>query len=518
MVKALGIQHVYEVSFGVDIIASKYQTLFNNFRGRYYITSTDPVVVNYVEKYHPNLLHNLTPFVSPMIAMTKVVRNIHEQKTQVIYIGPNIASKDEALNSEEDGKVNCVLTFPELRTLFNEYEINEDKVDYSEFDNPLGFKGSLFPIRNGLIQAADIDENLLISHVICIEGQKNMIESIQEFESNVKVIHRHLHVTYGNYLAGPGITSKGNRLFKEYQVIKYANKRISNFFRAEWYEDLEKFGQLNYSRTYKANDQRLPEPSSDKVKEALKILEKQPDDTVNCNQCGYNSCRDFAVDMAKGIVVPEMCHTYAIQHTKTFNETLRELNEKLAITRKALEETEKKVKTEHYTATQASELTNAMLNKLRAGIVIVDYKMKIVKANDTFCRILGEEALEIAEVIPGLEGADLKKLLPSDILNLFSYVLSNSDEIDTRDVIHNNRILNVSIFPIIENQIAGGILRDMQAPEVQKAEVIKRVSEVIDKNLEMVQQIGFLLGEGASDIEKMLNSVISFYQQKKDKN
>jgi iron only hydrogenase large subunit-like protein len=516
MVKALGVQYVYEVSFGVDIIANKYQSLFNNFKGRYYITSSDPVVVNYIEKYHPNLLNNLTPFVSPMIAMTKVVREIHKQRIQIIYVGPNIASKEEAIHTLDDGKVNCVITFPELRTLFSEYDINEDKVDYSEFDNPLGFKGSLFPIRNGLIQAADIDENLLTTHVHSVEGKNAMIESIKEFENNVKVIHRHLHITYGSYLSGPGISNKGNLLFKEYQVIKYANKRISNFFRSEWYHDLEKFGQLNYSRTFKANDQRLPEPSPKKVKEALDILEKQPDDNTNCNQCGYNSCHDFAVDMAKGIVVPEMCSTYAIRHTKTFNETLKELNEKLAITRKALEETEKKVKTEHHTATQASELTNAMLNKLRAGIVIVDYQMKIVKANDTFCNILGEEAQTIAEVIPGLEGADLKKLLPSEILNLFSYVMSNSEEIDTRDVIYNSRILNVSIFPIIENQITGGIVRDMQAPEVQKAEVIKRVSEVIDKNLEMVQQIGFLMGEGASDIEKMLNSIISFYQQKKN--
>lgn len=517
MIKALGFQHVYEVSFGVDIIAHKYQNLFNNFRGRYYITSTDPVVVNFIEKYHPSLVNNLTPYVSPMIAMTKVVRQIHGPKIQVIYIGPNLASKDEGLRYDDDGRVNSVLTFPELRLLFNEYEINEDKVDFSEFDYPLGFKGSLFPIRNGLVQAADIDENLLTSHVICVEGSKAMIESIEEFENNVKVIHRHLHVTYGNYLSGPGITSKGNRLFKEYQVIKYANKRISNFFRAEWYQDLEKFGRLDFSRAFKPDDQSLPEPPPEKIKEALEILQKKPDDNENCKQCGYNSCRDFAVDMAKGIVVPEMCSTYAIHHTKTFHETLKELNEKLAITRKALEDTEKKVKSEHNTATQASELTNAMLNKLRAGIVIVDYKMKIVKANDTFCKILGEEALEIAEVIPGLEGADLKKLLPSEILNLFSYVISNSEEIDSRDVIHDNRILNVSIFPIIEHQIAGGIVRDMQAPEVQKAEVIKRVSEVIDKNLEMVQQIGFLLGEGASDIEKMLNSVINFYEQKKNK-
>ena len=56
----------------------------------------------------------------------------------------------------------------------------------------------------------------------------------------------------------------------------------------------------------------------------------------------------------------------------------------------------------------------------------------------------------------------------------------------------------------------------MKAPEVQRAEVIRRVSDVVDKNLEMVQKIGFLLGEGASDIERMLNSIIQFYQRDKE--
>ena len=60
--------------------------------------------------------------------------------------------------------------------------------------------------------------------------------------------------------------------------------------------------------------------------------------------------------------------------------------------------------------------------------------------------------------------------------------------------------------------MAGGIIRDMRAPEVQKAEVINRITEVIDRNLEMVQKIGFLLGEGATDNEHMLNSIIEFYK------
>lgn len=516
MIKSLGIHNVYEISFGVDLIALRYSTFFADFKGRFYITSCDPIVVNFIEKYHPNLINNLAPFVSPMVAMAKVLRMKHEDNLQIIYVGPNIASKDEILLDNEDGKIDCSLTFLELRKLFEEYNIDENTVDFSDFEEPIGFKGSLFPIRNGLIQAADIDENLLTTNVICVEGKKGMLESIDEFENNVKVIHRHLHVMFGSTLSGPGLTNKGNSLLKEHLVVKYANKRIANFFRAEWYNDLERYGVIDFKRTYKTNDQRIPEPPIQKVRAALKVLGKQADEAVNCNQCGYGSCREFAVDMAKGIVIPDMCSTYAIKHTKTFNETLKELNEKLAHTRKELKEAKEKVKSEHNTAYQASELTNAMFNKLRAGVVIVDYKLNIVKANDAFCKIIGEEAEEISEVIPGLEGADLKKFVPADISNLFSYVISNSETIESRDVKHNEGLLNLSIFPIINNQIAGGIIRDMQAPEVQKAEVISRVSEVIDKNLEMVQQIGFLLGEGASDIEKMLNSVINFYEQNKN--
>jgi iron only hydrogenase large subunit-like protein len=515
MIKSLGINYVYEVSFGVDLIANKYLNFFNDFKGRFYITSCDPVVVNFIEKYHPNLVNNLTPFVSPMIAMAKVVHKKHDQNIKVIYIGPNIASKDEALLYDGDAKIDCSLTFPELRELFKAYEINENTVDFSEFDPPFGFKGSLFPVRNGLIQAADIEENLLTTNVMCVEGMQPIIESIEEFENNVKIIHRHLHLMSGNMISGPGISNKGNRLFKEFLVIKFANKRIQNFFRAEWYRDLEEFAVIDFRRSFETNDQRLPDPSDEKISEALNILEKHTSDSSNCNQCGYKSCRDFAIDMAKGIVIPEMCATYAIRHTKTFNETLKELNEKLAKTRSELRESQAKVKVEHDSAIQASELTNAMLNKLRAGIVIVDYKLKIVKANEPFCKIIGEEAEEISEVIPGLAGADLKKFVSPEVYNLFSYVISNNETIDSRDVVHKDSFLNLSIFPIINNQIAGGIVRDMKAPEVQKAEVIRRVSEVIDKNLEMVQQIGFLLGEGASDIEKMLNSVIKFYGQDK---
>lgn len=517
MIKSLGIDHVNEVSFAVDLLAYKYLRLYDDFKGRYYISSCDPVVVSFIEKYHPALINNLAPYVPPMIAMAKVVRVLYGQDIKVVYIGPDIASKDVAPKFQDDAAVNVVLTFPELRQLFTEFNIDENLLEFSEFDPPIGYKGGLYPLKNGFIQAADIDENLLTSNVISVEGKKQMLESINEFENNVKIIHRHLHVSYGNSLQGPGITNKGNKLLKEHQVIKYANKRLTNFFKAEWYDSLMKYMDLDFSREFMTDDQRLPDPPKTKVAEALKIMNWKENRHTDCSQCGYASCRDFALDMAKGIVIPEMCPTFAIRNSKYFSETLKELNEKLAKTRQVLKETEDKVQSEHNSAQQASELTDAMLEKLRAGIVFVDFKMKIVKANNTFCTIMGEEAEEINEVIPGLSGAALNKFFPEEICNLFSYVVTNSESIDGRDVRHGENLLNLSIFPIRENQVAGAIVRDMSAPEVQKAEVIQRVSDVIDKNLEMVQKIGFLLGEGASDVEKMLNSIIEIYGEQNKK-
>lgn len=512
MIKALGVQNVNEVSFAVDLLAYKYLSLLNDFKGRYYIASIDPVVVAYIEKYHPNIISNLAPLVSPMIAQAKVMRKIHGPDVRIIYIGPEIATKDEALKFDHDGKVDVVITFGELRQLFQEYNIDESNYEFSPIDGPLSYKGSLYPLRNGFAQAADMDENLLTASMFSIEGKMEMINAVNEFENNITTIQRHFCISFGNGLEGPGITKRGNRFYKEYQVIKYANKRLQNFFRVEWYENLQRFMDLDLSRSFTPDDQRLPNPSPEKVSEILAELGKSESDMMGCLECGYANCAEFARDIANGLTTPEMCFSYAIKSSSLHEESLHELNEKLAQARKALKESEEKTKHEKETALQASEFTNAMLEKLRAGVVIFDNMLKVVKANSTFTAILGVEAEQINEVVPGLAGADLNRLMPGNFVTLFSYVLTDNESIENRDIRLGDNLLNVSIFPIVKGKVAGGIIRDMRAPEVQRAEVINRITEVIDRNLEMVQKIGFLLGEGATDIEHMLNSIIEFYK------
>jgi hypothetical protein len=123
----------------------------------------------------------------------------------------------------------------------------------------------------------------------------------------------------------------------------------------------------------------------------------------------------------------------------------------------------------------------------------------------------------ISDVIPGLSGADFKTLVPFGVYNMFSFVLKEDEPVVSKDIHIEEKMLNISIFPIRKNKICGAILRDLYSPEVQGEEVTSRVSEVIEKNLEMVQKIGFLLGEGASETEQMLNSIIESYKTKRGK-
>lgn len=517
MIKQLGFDYVNEVSFGADIIALKYAELFKNFKGKYYITSACPVVVSHIEKFQPEIIDNLAPLVSPMVATAKIVRNLYGDDIKVVYIGPCIDSKDEANLYDGDGRIDSVLTFHELRKLFDEFKIAESKLEFSEFDAPIGYKGSLFPIANGLLQAADISEDLLTGNVISAEGKMNMLNATRQFTKDIDTIKKHFNLYYcEGCLMGPGTTKGGEKFIRRTRVTNYANKRLKNFDKKKWEKEVEKFWNLDYSRTFKNDNQRIEMPSEERINEILKAIGKEgknPD--LGCNACGYNTCRDFAIAVAKGLAKVDMCLTFSLRNRHDYIKALKSTNEKLAQTQQALQESEKIAQKEKQSAKEASETIGRMLQKLPSGVVIISQDLKIVHSNNSFIEMLGEEAKSIDEVIPGLIGADLKTLLPFNIYNMFSHVFSTGESILNRDIHIEDNLFNLSVFTIRKNKIVGAVFRDMYSPEVRKEEVIKRVTEVIDKNLSMVQKIGFLLGEGASETEQMLNSIMELYKMNK---
>ncbi|PKP08159.1 MAG: histidine kinase [Bacteroidetes bacterium HGW-Bacteroidetes-4] len=517
MIKALGFDKVCEVAFGADLVALKYRDLFSDFKGKYYITTNCPSVIYNVEKFHPNSITNLAPIVSPMIAMSKVVHKKYGPDRKVVYIGPCTAAKMEARRVVDDGKVNEVLTFVELRKLFKEYGITENTVEYSDFDPPHGGKGSLFPISRGMFQSVGINEDLLTGRLISTEGRYNFIEAIKEFE-NLQTLKKHLDLFYcdGGCIMGPGTSPGGQKFNRRTLVIEYTKKRLDIGNKEEWKKEVDTYLKLDLSRTYQINDQRMEDPDEERIEKVLKALGKtQQSDYIDCGACGYQTCREFAIAVGQGLAKPDMCITYNIKNKQDYIKTLKVTNEKLEKTRQALENSEKEALIEKEAVKEMSNTTNIMMQKIPSGVVIIDKDLKIIQSNKRFINLLGEDAETINEVIPMLKGADLKSLLPPNVTNLFQYAINSDDGIENRDIVIEQQLLNISIFPIKKGEVAGAVIRDMFLPEVQREEVMSRITDVIDKNLKMVQNIGFLLGEGASETEQMLKSIINSYRSDK---
>jgi len=517
MLRTLGFNYVHEVAFGVDLVARAYKDLFRRTRGKYYIMSNDPVTVSFIEKYKPGLVSNLAPLLPPVAATAKVVRTMLNRKLNLVYISPLIASKDEILRFTGVEQVDLAITFVELRQLFREAGIGETDLEYSDFDPPLGYKGSFFPLANGILQAAGITEELNQTRVVTVEGD-GMIPAINEFEENISTIKNHFNLFYKEFIMGRGTSMGGKPILRRSQLLSYVNKRIKAFEMKEWENAMEQFAGLDLTRGFQPDSQILPDPPENDIKEILKRLNQKGGANEGCGACGYANCNDFALAIAQGLAIPEMCYTYSSRKRQDHIHSLKISNEKLAQAQEALKRSEKLAKKEKEAAREASEIVHRMLHKLPSMVVICDHQLKIIHANESFIQMLGEDAREIHEVVPGLTGADLKTLLPYHISSLFSYVLSQNESITNRDIQFDGKLLNVSVFVIEKGKIAGAVLRDMSAPEVQKEEVVKRLTEVIDKNLGLVQQIGFIMGEGAAETERMLNSIIKSYRQKKDLN
>nr|HPI69457.1 [Fe-Fe] hydrogenase large subunit C-terminal domain-containing protein [Bacteroidales bacterium] len=519
MIRALGFDYVHEVSFGVDLVASKYAELFGKAEGKYYITANCPAIVKLIEKYHPEIVPNLAPLVSPMIATAMVVKELYGEDVITIQIGPCIDAKDEALLYRSGKLVDGVLTFIELRQLFDEHGIQERLVKMSEFDPPYGYWGALYPVPAGIIQAGGLKRDMISSRVITASGKEDALEAINDFDKYIDTLRHHFNLFFCHgCLLGPGMENHVEKFRRRALVSRYTEKRISTLDKDLWQKNMDRWLKLDFSRTFTPNDQRIPEPPEEAINEVLKIIGRQdPRDELDCGACGYKSCRDFATTVAKGLAVPEMCHTYNLRNKQEYIETLRQTNRKLAETKRALKESEELALKEKELAQNTSEMMNNMLEKLPSAVVIVDNALKVVHSNQSFINIIGEDAQAISEIIPGLAGADLKTLMPFNVYNMFTFVLKEDEPVVSKDIHIEEKMLNISIFPIKKNKICGAVIRDLYAPEVQGEELINRVSEVIDKNLEMVQNIGFLLGEGASETEQMLNSIIETHKKRSTK-
>jgi len=403
MIRKLGFDFINEVAFGADLVAEEYRKLVNQHDGRRYIATTCPAIINYIEKYHPSLVDSLAPIVSPMVAEARALRQMHSENLRVVFIGPCIAKKAEGDSKHLEGDLDAIITFKELRQIFEEDKVTPDQVESADFDPPYPGLGALFPISRGILQAADIKEDLIEGRVIATDGRTNFIESIKEFESgalDAKLLE--ILCCDGGCIAGAGMTCSSPLFRRRAEVSKYVRTRLDQLNFNQWHVASNRMKSLDLSRSYTAKDTRMSVPSEDELREILRKIGKESSvDELNCGACGYDTCREHAIAIHKGLAEIEMCLPYTITKLRGAIEDLAESHEQLASTQQALMQSERLASMGQLAAGIAHEVNNPLGVVLLYAHIMMDESDKGSEQFQDLCTIV-EQADRCKKIVSGL--------------------------------------------------------------------------------------------------------------------
>jgi len=328
--KKIGFEKACEAAFGADMVSPLYLTEIESGGSKTIISSACPAVYNYIEMYYSQLIPNLANVVSPMIAMGRYIKDHFGEDKKVVFIGPCIAKKSEYKDEEVEGAIDAVLTFAELKEIFERSKITYSTLEDIDFDPPRGLMGKSFPLAGGLIKTADISDDILEKKIIVVEGREKVEEILNE------IVHGKINAKFIDILfcegciKGPAIDSELNYYARREKVVDYINDGIKAADKQVWKSNIYNSRNVDLRREFTNRNMRMDDPSEEDIKAILAETNKfSKQDELNCRSCGYPTCRDYAVAIAKGLAENDMCLPYLIEKLERAYKELSETQDQL---------------------------------------------------------------------------------------------------------------------------------------------------------------------------------------------
>ncbi|MCC6637092.1 MAG: histidine kinase [Ignavibacteriaceae bacterium] len=352
--KRLGFDTVVETAFGADLISGEYVDAVMNADVRPVISTACPAVFNYIQKYYNHLVPNLAKIVSPMIALGRYLKKENGEKTKIVFVGPCVAKKDEFTDEPVEGIIDSVITFSELKEMFFEDNIVLSELETVPFDPPRASLGKAFPLAGGLLKSTDLPGDVLDDEIVVVEGREKVLEIIGEI-SNKNINARFVDILFcEGCISGPVVDSELNFYSKREKVIEFIKKDLKQVDKKVWKSNIFNSRDMDFSRTFIKTSQKKPTPEEAVITEILGTFGiHNKNDELNCGACGYSTCREFAIAIAKGLSEKEMCLPHLLDE-------IREAYDNLHETEAALHSAEKLASIGQLAAGVAHEINNPL--------------------------------------------------------------------------------------------------------------------------------------------------------------
>lgn len=161
--KKVGFDGMLEVALFADILTLKEALEFDrNIQNEndYQLTSCCcPIWIAMIRKVYNQLMPHMPGSVSPMIASGRAVKKLHPNAVTV-FIGPCLAKKSEAREKDIADAVDYVLTFQEVRDIFEAMGIDPEQCEEADKDHS-SRAGRIYARAGGVSEAVAATLNQL---------------------------------------------------------------------------------------------------------------------------------------------------------------------------------------------------------------------------------------------------------------------------------------------------------------------------------------------------------------------
>lgn len=154
--KHIGFIDMVEVAFFADMLTIKEAVEFNRLVAEekdFMLSSCCcPIWIGMIKSKFYDLIKYTSPSISPMIAAGRVIKALNDN-FKVVFIGPCVAKKAEAKIEELKGAIDYVLTFEELKEIFEAFNIKLEDF-HEELSQQYASKGGRIYGRIGGVSKA----------------------------------------------------------------------------------------------------------------------------------------------------------------------------------------------------------------------------------------------------------------------------------------------------------------------------------------------------------------------------
>lgn len=332
---------IFDVSLGADICTWAHARTLDQDKIGNVITQQCPAIVKYIETYQPKLLQNLSPIHSPIACSAIYIQKYLRRNNPIAVISPCIA---ESFEAKDTGLVKYNVTIKKLLEYFERNDIiipidTSENYEY-KFDDMQGQLGSIYSRPGGFrdnIWMHDPEVNITNS-----EGVHKVFGEIDMYgrmpESKHPKVFDVLSCEFGCNI---GPASGTNQTVFDVMAtsraieIEAKSRRKSTGIMGRGDDKLfKKFDDelhvADFLRNYKGS---MPTPVPN-IAQLAPIFEKmgmhtEEDRKYDCHACGYNTCRDMAIAIYRGLNTPDNCIVHAKSVLIARHSALNRQNEQL---------------------------------------------------------------------------------------------------------------------------------------------------------------------------------------------